>query len=83
MSVVEGDERSPQGKSGDESACAVDGIEHPGERTAAGQRPVFFAEDAVRRVALADQCAHDLLARLVGDGDGVEDLAAFVGDIEL
>ncbi len=34
--------------------------------------PVFLAEDAVVGIALADQPAHRLLRRPVGDGDGIE-----------
>ena len=83
MPVVEGNECSPQRKAGDEGSGPVDGVEHPGQRTAAPLRSVFFAEDAVRRVAASNQLAHGLLARLVGEGNRVEHLAPLVRDFEL
>ena len=68
--LAQGDERSPFLHAGDEGARAVDRVQHPHVFFIRRMLPMLFAVDAMIRIVLLDQGAHDLLGLAVGQRYG-------------
>ncbi len=64
----ERNQRAEDRPTGDEAACAVDRIEHPGPWGVGPNRAIFLADDAVRRAKSLDDVAHRDFGGLVGLG---------------